>query len=89
MKFNAHSEERSCGRRVPGELSDKYSDLEGLACARTAGHTGECIAVARDAGIADGVRWCCRVKLGEDHAAWCLICAEDTDQDTKGILGGK
>jgi hypothetical protein len=71
VKFNAYSDEQSCGRRVPGEMSDKYSDLGGLACMRTAGHIGECIAVMRDAGIADGARWCCRVKLDEAHAAWC------------------
>lgn len=71
MKFNSHSDEQSCGRRVPGEMSDKYNELGGLACMRTAGHDGECIALLRLAGIADGVHWCCRGKLGEEHAAWC------------------
>lgn len=71
MKFNDHSDEQTCGRRVPGELSDKYDDLGGLMCMRMAGHDGACMAIARDAGIADGVHWCCRAKLDEAHAAWC------------------
>ena len=50
MKYNAHSDEQSCGRRVPGELSDKYDDLGGLACMRIAGYDGECVAITRDAG---------------------------------------
>ena len=77
MRFNAHSDEQSCGRRVPGKLSDKYEKLGGLACMRTVGHGGECLATMRDAGIADGVRWCCRVKLGEEHAAWCPAIGSD------------
>lgn len=83
MKFNAHSDEQSCGRRVPGKLSDKYNELGGLACVRTAGHDGACIAIMREAGIADGVRWCCRVKLGEEHATWCLIRGVGGEQDGK------
>ena len=71
MKFNAHSDEQACGRRVPGEISDRYADLGGLACMRTAVHPGECIALARDAGTADGVHWCCREHLEAPHAAWC------------------
>jgi len=83
VKFNAHTDEQTCGRRVPGDLSDRYSDLGGLACMRTAGHGGECVAVARDAASADGVRWCCRVKLGDDHAAWCL--SRDGRRDAGGV----
>lgn len=76
MKFNPHSDEQSCGRRVPGELSDKYDDLGGLACMRTAGHDGDCIAMVRDAGIADGVHWCCREALDDEHAEWCQTRGE-------------
>lgn len=77
MKFNKYSDEQSCGKRVPGEQSDKYDDLGGLACMRSAGHDGECLAMLRDAGIADGVHWCCRVKIDEAHMGWCPIHGRD------------
>lgn len=73
MKFTHHSDEQACGKRVPGDRSDEYDALGGLACMRTAGHAGECISPVRDAGIADGVHWCCRQPLAEAHADWCPL----------------
>jgi hypothetical protein len=64
MKFRPDSDEHACGERVPGELSDKYADLGGIACMRIEGHEGEHIGMVRDAAIADGVEFCCRIPLG-------------------------
>jgi hypothetical protein len=58
---------------VPGDLSDKYDDIGGLVCLRTAGHDGACIATAGEAGLADGVHWCCREALDDEHAEWCPL----------------
>ena len=77
MKFNDYSDEESCGKRVPGKMSDRYEDLGGLACMRTQGHAGECIATAGDAGVADGVHWCCRIRLDLDHHARCPLHGVD------------
>jgi hypothetical protein len=76
MRYNDYSDEESCGKRVPGELSDRYDDLGGLACMRTQGHEGECISTAGDAGRADGVHcWCCRMRLELDHHDRCPLQA--------------
>lgn len=64
VRYNSYSSEESCDRVV---LGVKYS----LACLRTGGHAGECEPVAHKAAEADGVRWCCRVRLGQLHASWC------------------
>ena len=77
MKFNDYADEESCGKRVPGKMSDHYEDLGGIACLRTQGHAGECIAGAGDAGVADGVHWCCRIRLDLDHHARCPLHGAD------------
>jgi hypothetical protein len=67
-KFSAHSDEEMCGATM------LWGDRQqAVACARTHGHPGEHIAMACDAGEADGVRWCCRVVIGLPHAEWCVI----------------
>lgn len=71
VRFNDHSDEQACGKRVPGDLSDEYDDVGGLACARTAGHDGQCESMLRDAARADGVHGCCRTKCSDPHAEWC------------------
>lgn len=82
MRYNSYSDEVACGKRVPGEMSDRYADLGGIACMRTAGHDGECEGMMGHAGQLDGVRWCCRVALATEHAEWCpslQVCALDHD----------
>jgi hypothetical protein len=77
VRYNSFSNEESCGKAIPRE---KYI----LSCLRTMGHDGECVPEAGKAGEADGVRWCCRVKLEQPHASWCLLPRRETDdcQDT-------
>lgn len=72
VKFRSDSEETACGKRVAGDLSDKYDDLGGLACMRSSGHTGDCIALMRDAADADGVCFGCREKHGRPHSPDCF-----------------
>ena len=66
MKFNSFSDEENCGKCV---LRGKYE----LACLRTKGHGGNCMPEANKAGEADGVRWCCRVKLEQPHSNRCPL----------------
>ena len=77
MKFNGYSDEESCGKRVPGKISDRYNDLGGMVCLRTQGHAGVCISMAGDAGVADGVHWCCRIQLDLDHHDQCPLHGVD------------
>lgn len=71
MRFRNDSDEHACGKRVPGELSHKYDDLGGIACLRTDGHAGECVAISCDAAAADGVCFGCRMPLGGPPRADC------------------
>lgn len=75
MRYNAHSTEESCGRSVQ---RGKYD----LACLRTKGHLGECEPEMGKAGEADGVRWCCRVRLERPHESWCPLLRRD-DEDVQ------
>lgn len=72
MKFSKHSDEQMCGKQMIGEKFAKYDKCGGVACMRTAGHLGECIAIAGDAGRADGVHWCCRSDINAEHQSWCF-----------------
>lgn len=64
MKFRPDTDERACGKSIVHRAGL-------MACLRTAGHDGECVAVAGDAGRADGVCWACRVPEGDEHRADC------------------
>lgn len=65
MKFRPDSDERACGAETNhGELHGSF------ACLRTAGHSGEHIALMCDAARADGVCFGCRERTG--HQADCL-----------------
>lgn len=66
VRFNPYSDEEMCGALVQEHGYD-------CACMRTRGHEGQHIAVARDAGAADGVRFCCRVPLKAVHEEWCTL----------------
>jgi len=68
MKFNGYSDEETCGKRV-----SVAGISVAVACLRTQGHVGECIAMAGDAGAADGVHFCCRTRLDLDHHAQCPL----------------
>jgi hypothetical protein len=77
VRYSAYSNEEACGKGVP------YKD-DSYACFRTKGHGGECVAEAGKAGEADGVRWCCRVRLGQPHESWCpLLTPVDGGADDK------
>jgi hypothetical protein len=67
VRFNHISDEEACG--LP--MRDPVFQGE-LACLRTKGHAGVCIARMNAAGDADGVWWCCRVPLGQPHTDWCV-----------------
>lgn len=67
MKFNNWSDELACGKAVSNP------PLKGeFACLRAAWHEGECIAMAREAGQADGVCFSCRQKIDQPHRADCI-----------------
>lgn len=68
IRFSSHSDEETCGKLVI------FHDVK-CACMRRKGHEDDkgCIAPMIRAGEADGVRWCCRVPLGEPHTDWCPI----------------
>lgn len=66
MIFNRFSDEQICGEVVKRKEYD-------VICMRTKGHVGDHIPEAGKAGEADGVRFCCRVKLGEVHTDWCAL----------------
>lgn len=66
MKFSQFSDEETCSEVV------KRGNYE-VVCMRTKGHSGGHIPEAGKAGEADGVRFCCRVKLGEVHTDWCVL----------------
>lgn len=70
MRFRRDSPEECCGKVVPGS-EEKYGDLGGLACMRTAGHAGECEPTGRDAANMDGVCYACRAPLNGPHRADC------------------
>lgn len=82
VKFNDHSDEEWCGEVIPGS-EEKYPDEGGIVCLRGAGHAPPCIAMACDAGTADGVHWCCRQVLGGEHAEWCFKHPEFKDEEEK------
>lgn len=65
MKFSPYSDEETCSAPIP---MGKFE----AACLRTKEHSGDHIPGAGEAGEADGVRFCCRVKLEEPHAIWCI-----------------
>ncbi len=71
MKFNRHSAEEVCGLPIAKPLKSDHTFM--AACLRTKDHPGACEATARDAGAADGVRFCCRVPLADPHTDWCVI----------------
>lgn len=73
MRFSKYSDEESCGKSIETEWTLARPDIGPFACLRTAGHEGECIAGASDAGRADGLRFCCRVQLGQPHTDWCVV----------------
>jgi hypothetical protein len=77
MKFRRDSDEVSCPKAILTGLGAKYLELGGLVCLRTAGHDGECIALACDAAAADGVCYCCRVPVGEAHRDDCYSAKQD------------
>lgn len=66
MKFSQFSDEETCSSIVKRENND-------LICMRTKGHIGDHIPEAGKAGEADGVRFCCRVKLEGTHTDWCVL----------------
>lgn len=68
MRYRRDTEERACGKVIDLE---RWAEYGGLACLRTAGHPGDCIAMAGDAGRADGVCWECRVPEGASHRTDC------------------
>ena len=83
MRFSNDSDEEVCCEGIPGHAPNcsyktgHASDCYELACLRRRGHEGEHIAMARDAGIADGVCHSCRVPIGEGHRADCTTLPTD------------
>lgn len=49
---------------------------------RIKGHSGDHIPEAGKAGEADGVRWCCRVKLDQNHTDWCPLQPDTAHSST-------
>lgn len=74
MRFSRDSDEEACCEVI--KFVGKH-DTYDVCCMRTKGHAGEHIAVACHAGLADGVCWCCRNKLGLPHKADCLTLREE------------
>jgi len=65
VKYSRNSDVEICGKLV---IHGKYE----CACMRRLGHVGDCIALARDAAAADGVRCCCWTAPDGEHDADCL-----------------
>jgi hypothetical protein len=74
IRYRNDSDERACGGAIP---DDKFGPL---ACLRTSGHLGECIAIACDAAVADGVCFGCRIPLGSGHRDDCYARKESVDE---------
>lgn len=66
IKFRRDRPEETCGNLVPRD-----ADPVEVVCLRIKGHQGDCVAMARSAGEADGVCWDCRNPLGHKHETWC------------------
>lgn len=64
MRFNAHTDEEICGKRVVWRSYE-------AACLRIKGHAGPCVGPMNHAAAADGVEFCCRAPTGQPHASWC------------------
>ncbi len=64
MRFRHDTLEHACSKAVDHRLGP-------MACMRREGHEGKCAAMARDAGIADGVCFGCREPLGLGHRDDC------------------
>ena len=74
-QFNRRHSDVICGERTDPD-DPRWEKYGGLACFRRRGHEGEHIAMARDAGVADGVHWCCRQAIVGAHAEWCPMTVE-------------